>query len=118
MFAAVEVEPSRRLVNSERVACGADHGNGLCFPGSATRAAPPLKHGGVLPYGDTGNRAKEFPMSVGYGPIIVIIAFLLLIAAMPTWPYARQWGYRPTMVLAIIFMMVAVFVAIGGFGPA
>ncbi|MCD1643557.1 MULTISPECIES: DUF3309 domain-containing protein [Aurantimonas] len=79
---------------------------------------PPLKHGGVLPYGDTGNRAKEFPMSVGYGPIIVIIAFLLLIAAMPTWPYSRQWGYRPTMVLAIIFMMVAVFVAIGGFGPA
>ena len=57
-------------------------------------------------------------MSVGYGPIIVIIAFLLLIAAMPTWPYSRQWGYRPTMVLAIIFMMVAVFVAIGGFGPA
>ena len=118
MFAAVEVAPSRRLVNSERVACGADYGTPAALSRRTARAAPPLKDGGVLPYGDTGNRAKEFLMSVGYGPIIVIIAFLLLIAAMPTWPYSRQWGYRPTMVLAIIFMMVAVFVAIGGFGPA
>lgn len=83
----------------------------------ATRLKPPLKPGGLLSYGDASNRAKEFPMPVGYGPIIVVIAFLLLIAAMPIWPYSRQWGYRPTMVLAIIFMMVAVFVAIGGLGP-
>ena len=57
-------------------------------------------------------------MDVGYGPIVGGIVFLILIAAMPTWPWARQWGYRPTMVLGIVFMMIAVFVAIGGFGPA
>lgn len=57
-------------------------------------------------------------MEVGYGPIAVVIVFLLLIGVMPAWPYSRSWGYRPTMVLAIVFMMIAVFVAIGGFGPA
>ena len=57
-------------------------------------------------------------MAVGYGPIIVVIVFILLIGVMPAWPYSRQWGYRPTLVLAIIFLMIAVFVAIGGFGPA
>lgn len=56
-------------------------------------------------------------MDVGYGPIVVVIVFLALIAAMPTWPYSRQWGYRPTLVLGIVFVMIAVFVAIGGFGP-
>ena len=57
-------------------------------------------------------------MPLGPGPIIVVIVFLVMIAAMPTWPYSRRWGYRPTMVLALIFLMIAVFVAIGGFGPA
>ncbi|HEY9058569.1 MAG TPA: DUF3309 family protein [Aurantimonas sp.] len=57
-------------------------------------------------------------MPFQYGPIVVVVAFLLLIAVMPTWPYSRGWGYRPTLALAIIFTMLAVFVAIGGFGPA
>lgn len=57
-------------------------------------------------------------MPFQYGPIVVVVAFLLLLAVMPTWPYSRGWGYRPTLVLAIIFTLLAVFVAIGGFGPA
>lgn len=57
-------------------------------------------------------------MSLGPGPIIVVIVFLVMIAAIPTWPYSRRWGYRPTMVLGLIFLMIAVFVAIGGFAPA
>ncbi|WAP70102.1 DUF3309 family protein [Jiella pelagia] len=56
-------------------------------------------------------------MDVGYGPIVVVIVFLVLIAAVPTWPWSRQWGYRPTMVLGIVFLMIAVFVAIGGLSP-
>ena len=56
-------------------------------------------------------------MAVGYGPIVVILVFFALIAVMPAWPYARQWGYRPTMILGIVFVLIAVYVAIGGFGP-
>jgi low affinity Fe/Cu permease len=61
---------------------------------------------------------KEQQMAVGYGPIIVVIVFLVLIASMPIWPFSRRWGYRPSIALGIIFTMIAVFVAIGGFGPA
>ncbi|MEX6508245.1 DUF3309 family protein [Jiella sp. M17.18] len=57
-------------------------------------------------------------MPVGYGPIVVVLVFIALIAVMPTWPYSRQWGYRPTMILGIIFLLIAVFVAIGGLGPS
>ncbi|MBO0661021.1 DUF3309 domain-containing protein [Jiella sp. MQZ9-1] len=56
-------------------------------------------------------------MDVGLGPILVVIVFLMLIAAIPTWPYSRQWGYRPTIAMGLIFLMIAVFVAIGGLGP-
>lgn len=56
-------------------------------------------------------------MDVGFGPIIVVITFLLMIAVAPTWPWSRAWGFRPTIALGLIFMMIAVFVAIGGFGP-
>ena len=65
-----------------------------------------------------GQTKEEVQMMVGYGPIVLIVVFLVLIAVMPAWPYSRQWGYRPTMVLAIVFLMMAVFVAIGGLGPA
>ena len=65
-----------------------------------------------------GQTEEEVQMMVGYGPIVLIVVFLVLIAVMPSWPYSRQWGYRPTMVLAIVFLMMAVFVAIGGLGPA
>lgn len=65
-----------------------------------------------------GQTKEEVLMMVGYGPIVLIVVFLVLIAVMPSWPYSRQWGYRPTMVLAIVFLMMAVFVAIGGLGPA
>ncbi|EAU40349.1 hypothetical protein FP2506_03945 [Fulvimarina pelagi HTCC2506] len=55
-------------------------------------------------------------MDVGIGPIVVVIAFLVMIMAVPIWPWARPFGYRPTIILGIVFMMIAVFVAIGGFG--
>jgi hypothetical protein len=53
-------------------------------------------------------------MTLGYGPIIVVIVFLLLVGVMPAWPYSRQWGYRPTIILGIVFVLIAAFVALGG----
>ncbi|WP_082529367.1 DUF3309 family protein [Aurantimonas sp. Leaf443] len=55
-------------------------------------------------------------MDVGYAPIIVVIVFLLVVAVMPVWPWSRGWGSRPVLALALIFMMIAVFAVIGGFG--
>lgn len=46
------------------------------------------------------------------GPILIVIVFLLLVGALPTWPYARKWGYRPTIVLAIILALIVIFIAL------
>ena len=42
--------------------------------------------------------------------ILLIVLILLLIAALPTWPYSTGWGYYPSgglgLVLVIILLVV------------
>ena len=44
--------------------------------------------------------------------ILLIILILLLIGALPTWPYSRGWGYYPSggaglLLLIVIILLVA-----------
>ena len=32
--------------------------------------------------------------------IVIILLILLLIGALPTWPYSASWGYAPAVCLA------------------
>jgi len=38
--------------------------------------------------------------------LLFIILILLLIAALPTWPYSTGWGYYPSGGLGLIFLIV------------
>ncbi len=38
--------------------------------------------------------------------ILLIIVLLLLIGALPTWPYSSGWGYYPSGGLGLIFVIV------------
>lgn len=44
------------------------------------------------------------------GTILIIILILILIGALPSWGYSRDWGYFPSggigLVLIIIFILV------------
>ena len=43
------------------------------------------------------------------GTILIIILILLLIGALPTWPYSTGWGYYPSglgVVLLIVLLVV------------
>jgi Protein of unknown function (DUF3309) len=40
------------------------------------------------------------------GTILLVILILLLIGALPTWPYSRGWGYYPTSGLGLILIIV------------
>ena len=40
------------------------------------------------------------------GTILLIILILLLIGALPTWPYSAGWGYYPTGGLGLILVIV------------
>jgi Protein of unknown function (DUF3309) len=47
------------------------------------------------------------------GTILIIILILLLIGALPTWPYSNGWGYYPGGGLGLILVIVIVLVLIG-----
>ena len=50
------------------------------------------------------------------GTILLIILILLLLGAVPAWPYSRNWGYGPSGGLGTILVIVLVIVLLrGGF---
>jgi Protein of unknown function (DUF3309) len=46
--------------------------------------------------------------------IILIIVILLLVGALPTWPYSSGWGYYPSSGLGLVLVIILILVAIGG----
>ena len=47
------------------------------------------------------------------GTILLIVLILLLIGALPSWPYSREWGYRPTGLLGVVLVVVIVLLLLG-----
>jgi hypothetical protein len=47
------------------------------------------------------------------GTILIIILILLLIGALPTWPYSTGWGYYPGGGLSLVLIIVVILVLIG-----
>jgi len=45
--------------------------------------------------------------------ILLIILLLMLIGALPTWPYSSSWGYYPSGGLGLILVIVLVLVLVG-----
>ena len=45
------------------------------------------------------------------GTILLILLVLLLLGALPTWPYSGGWGYYPSggLGLVVIVLLVLVF---------
>lgn len=42
------------------------------------------------------------------GLILLIILIVLLLGAVPTWPYSRQWGYYPSGGLGLLLLILIV----------
>ncbi|CAB3631887.1 DUF3309 family protein [Achromobacter sp. SIMBA_011] len=45
--------------------------------------------------------------------ILLIILILLLIGAVPAWPYSRGWGYYPSGLLGIVLVVLIVLLLTG-----
>jgi hypothetical protein len=43
----------------------------------------------------------------------LIILVLLLIGALPTWPYSGAWGYYPTGGLGLLLLIVIILLVLG-----
>ncbi|HXC70487.1 MAG TPA: DUF3309 family protein [Pyrinomonadaceae bacterium] len=47
------------------------------------------------------------------GLILLIILILLLIGAVPSWPYSRNWGYWPSGGLGLVVVIVLILLLLG-----
>jgi hypothetical protein len=47
------------------------------------------------------------------GTILLIILILLLIGALPAWPYSSGWGYWPSGGLGLILLIVVILALTG-----
>ncbi len=52
---------------------------------------------------------------MGTSTILLIIIVLLVIAAIPAWPYSRGWGYGPSGILGLILIVLLILALTGAF---
>jgi uncharacterized protein DUF3309 len=45
--------------------------------------------------------------------ILLIVLVLLLISALPTWPYSNSWGYYPSGGLGLVVLILLVLLLMG-----
>jgi len=48
------------------------------------------------------------------GTILMIILVLLLVGALPTWPYSSGWGYYPAGGLGLVLLVALVVMLFSG----
>jgi hypothetical protein len=49
------------------------------------------------------------------GLILLVILIILLIGAVPAWPYSRGWGYYPSGGLGLVVIIIVVLYLAGYF---
>jgi hypothetical protein len=47
------------------------------------------------------------------GTILLIILVLLLVGALPTWPYSSGWGYYPSGGLGLVLLILIILLVMG-----
>jgi hypothetical protein len=45
--------------------------------------------------------------------ILLIVLILLLVGALPAWPYSTSWGYGPSGLLGAVVLIVIVLLLLG-----
>jgi hypothetical protein len=45
--------------------------------------------------------------------VLVVLLILLLLGAIPSWPYSRGWGYGPSGILGLVLIVVLILALTG-----
>jgi hypothetical protein len=46
-------------------------------------------------------------------PLILLLVVILIIAALPAWPYSAGWGYYPSGGLGLVLVILLVLLLVG-----
>jgi hypothetical protein len=52
-------------------------------------------------------------MNMSLGTILLIVLVLLLLGALPAWPYSSGWGYYPSGGLGLVLIVLLILVVTG-----
>ena len=47
------------------------------------------------------------------GTLLLVVLIVLLLGALPTWPYSRSWGYYPSGVFGTILLIIVILLLLG-----
>ena len=47
------------------------------------------------------------------GTLLLVAVILLLLGAIPAWPYSANWGYAPTGILGALLLIVVILLLLG-----
>jgi hypothetical protein len=74
-----------------------------------------FKSGTFLTVPRLGSHSVGFPKenTMPLGTILLIILVVLLIGALPTWPYSGGWGYYPSGGLGLLLVIVLILLLLG-----
>jgi len=45
--------------------------------------------------------------------ILIVVAILMLLGALPTWPHSRNWGYYPSSGVGIVVVVLVILLLTG-----
>ena len=49
------------------------------------------------------------------GLLLLVLLVILLIGALPSWPYSRSWGYYPSGLVGTILVILVILLLLGRF---
>jgi hypothetical protein len=52
-------------------------------------------------------------MEDGMSTLVIILLVLLLVGALPSWPYSSGWGYYPSGGLGLVLLIVLILALTG-----
>ncbi len=47
------------------------------------------------------------------GTVLLIVVILLLVGALPVYPYSRKWGYAPGGTLGVVVLVLVILLLLG-----
>jgi hypothetical protein len=47
------------------------------------------------------------------GTLLIILLVLILLGALPTWPYSGRWGYGPSGLVGALLVVLIILVLLG-----
>jgi hypothetical protein len=60
-----------------------------------------------------GARARWHHEGNMLSTLLLVVLVLLLLGAIPSWPYSRGWGYGPSGILGVVLIVVLVLALAG-----